>query len=645
MNVSDRREPIDVSPVLKQLGVLKKDAKDEVPRDKSTGEAFLTAMSESNNVKTCVDFIFPGGIPVDQTFLDQLDEFHRWIGISESGDEALGIVWSEAIGRLTDSQRLELLNAFAAQESHAFFDNSRSLWVVVRDHEFAPDFLADWFVPLLKAVERDMMQEDVWKTIRIVCECHPHAAGRVLGQYLVTPDARRNSVAGFMLGLLRVQELDSDTAKEIKGIDEAYKNHADSTGRAVFNWSWVTTARQRELTERELTEFLDRSKQSEDDLNSVLSVAARFIQVDGLPATLTQRTIAWLGENISPTLSSDTKYHVVNAANRRYRDSANEESRREATRWICAIQPVSKDDRGTWNRIGNLLGNACKTGINELSTVFSQLCVTSAETVLDLMAERDFRYFLHDLKAEDAGLLVAPLALSTDTPTRKLGLLLFNELDIEEFPADAINASDPTTVQILFYESQRTFLSPKAIARLLAAVASVAEKTSEEFQGELLDELILQCQNFAGGCREELERLASENPLIDHALKSVAEHFEALKHAKDAGINAMEVAGVRKAAREQRRRFSRQVSEGARSASPLLSLMKHVSLLYGRSSSQFIDGVLQDARPLGHTSHTMEIPMVDYFDPEEMALRRMHASASIAALLDSIQPEGGDDER
>jgi len=62
--------------------------------------------------------------------------------------------------------------------------------------------------------------------------------------------------------------------------------------------------------------------------------------------------------------------------------------------------------------------------------------------------------------------------------------------------------------------------------------------------------------------------------------------------------------------------------------------MKQVRLLYGKAASTFIDGKLQDAMPLVPMSSSLEIPIVDFCDPEEMALRRIHASAAIHRLLE-----------
>jgi hypothetical protein len=95
----------------------------------------------------------------------------------------------------------------------------------------------------------------------------------------------------------------------------------------------------------------------------------------------------------------------------------------------------------------------------------------------------------------------------------------------------------------------------------------------------------------------------------------------------------MEVPGHRRAVREYRRRFSRQVAKGAQSHSPLLSLVKTTQLLYGRSASMYLGGRLTDAMPLVSSSVSMELPFILYSDPEEMAMRRLRASRCIDRLL------------
>jgi hypothetical protein len=430
--------------------------------------------------------------------------------------------------------------------------------------------------------------------------------------------------------VLRSESLDETLAAEFSRIENGFANHPECQLRAVFNWSWVTTSRDRALTNDELKALLARANTSAEDLNNVLCVVCRLIAINSLPVELARQCREWISTAAQPPLSSEAKYHVIAAANRLHND--NQDATAEAAHWIQAVQPVAKEDAGTWDRIGDFLCDVLKHKPDDLATIFMNLCVASASTIHGLLTTRRMRHLMHELGNADVSVLIGKLALAVDTPTRKLGIFLFDELDVKELPDGVLESCESIAPRLLFYEIQRTILKPSTIARVLAALVPNAEKAPEAFREEFFDELKLQCHNFSG-CRKELQTLAKEKTLVAKALQEVTSYFDALTRAHDAGINAMEVAGHRAAARQQRRLFNKQVSDGARRGSPLLSMMKHVSLLYGQAASQFIDGQLRDARPLAHMSTSMELPMVDFFDPEEMALRRIHASAAISRLL------------
>jgi hypothetical protein len=260
------------------------------------------------------------------------------------------------------------------------------------------------------------------------------------------------------------------------------------------------------------------------------------------------------------------------------------------------------------------------------------------------MSDRNLQQLTQAMLEASVGDLVGRLALSADRATRALGLYLFDVLEIEVFPRTAFGSDDELTGRLLFYEIQRTAISPKAVARILVALIPICERSTPGFRDEVFDELKLQCQNFAGECRAELKAIAKDVPIVGESLQEVARYFADLERAHNAGINAMEVTGHRRAIVQHDRLFSRRVSENAKTFSPLLSMMKKVSLLYGCHTSQFIDGQLHDAMPLVHMSSSMELPIVEFCDPEEMALRRFHASASINALIAGRQEQPPSEE-
>jgi len=625
---------IDVAPMLKEFGVLKKDAGDDLELGESVGGAFLEAIQVTKNVEECVLKSFPNGIPVSEAFFDQLGEFHRWIGVSESGDEALGLVWSEAMRQLPQEKQQELLSIFAQLQGHAFFEYSRSVWVVARDHQFPARFLAEWFASLLKAVERDYMQQDVWKTIRTVCVTYRSVAIDVLKQYLIQHDERICNIAAYMLGVLRSESSQGNSIAGYTDVEMSYRSSGSYLLRSAFNYSWVTTGRDRELKLSELEELFARSEQSEDDLTNVVCVICRIAELANLPQQLSIQAIEWLNQTIAPALSGLAKHCVACTTSRLCGGERKSEYFGTGRDWILAIQPIPSDDKATWRQIGEFLCHALKRDIDEFSLIFLQLCSTSANAIQSLIVDGTLRHLTHELVKYDAGVFVTKLALSIDTASRRLGLLLLGELDIKELSRGEVEISSEDAIELLFYEAQRTILGPRIVGRVLAALASTADKMPHEFQAKLSDEIERQCRNFSGGCRAELERLTGGSPLIARAIRNVSGYFVALERAHEAGINAMDVVGIRKAAREQSRRNSKHMMESARSASPLFGLFKQIFMLYGSKSSHYQDHVLSDARPYADISSSIEIPIVDVLDPEEMALRQMNASANINRVLD-----------
>ena len=106
----------------------------------------------------------------------------------------------------------------------------------------------------------------------------------------------------------------------------------------------------------------------------------------------------------------------------------------------------------------------------------------------------------------------------------------------------------------------------------------------------------------------------------------------------------MEVPGFHRAVIVQKQLFNKSISQYTDSSSSLASLFKKVSLLYGRAASQFIDGNLSNATPLAEMATSMELPIVDFCDPEEMALRHLHASEMIRSLMEERSGTPGDND-
>ena len=274
--------------------------------------------------------------------------------------------------------------------------------------------------------------------------------------------------------------------------------------------------------------------------------------------------------------------------------------------------------------------------------LFEFLCQNSASEIHGQLVQKGLCLLDYKFKESDIGALASRLCTSEDLATRRLGIYLFDNFDIKEFDLRAFDGESEIKQELLFYELQRIHVDANSIARILSVIARKRSGSNESFDDELKDEVVLQCRNYAGACRSEFERIGGDIPMIATSIKEVGDYFESLKKARKAGINSMQVPGYLKAAKLQRKLFSRQVRKSADQHSSFLNMMKKIQLLYGQTSSQYINGTLSDARPLMENSFSMETPVFEFCDPEQMGFRRLMASAKIDELNRNTDGNGGD---
>src|SRR5260370_11345912 len=190
---------MDGADILKQLHGLKDVGADAVTLEESTADAFLGLVRDRASCKAFLARLFPDGVPRDQTFFNRLEELRRYFSYTQSGDEASGLVWSEAMRDFSPEDRQAQLRWFTGQAPQDIFEHLSALWVIIRDHAFPASFLAEWFVDIVRAVEGDYLQDGVWTAIRTLCSHHVDTALEVLRLLPTPPDDTRLNIAGFML--------------------------------------------------------------------------------------------------------------------------------------------------------------------------------------------------------------------------------------------------------------------------------------------------------------------------------------------------------------------------------------------------------------------------------------------------------------
>jgi len=372
-----------------------------------------------------------------------------------------------------------------------------------------------------------------------------------------------------------------------------------------------------------------------DEREQVYWIVTRSLLSPIIPADCLSYGLSWLHSNVSGSIAPAAKYNIIDFA-----VQLPATRRKEAAELVLLVQPIPAEHKGIWQRLEHFLVSWLQTDLTGFTDFCLELANKNARNWLEtLKAPQSFEWFLTELHGKDVGNLVGQLVLSPSANCRKLGLFLFDELGMSELPATMLDTVGEDQVRVAFYELQRGIVHGDAIARYLIMLIPYVQRTSLDFKAEFYDQLVLQLKNYSGACREIFEKRKKEFSMLSKAIEEVDGYFNALQKVRKSCVNAMEVAGYRRAVHLYSRRFSNVVSKGAEQASVFMQFIKKVQLLYGKTWSSFYGGKLGEVSSLKPFSSQSEIPRLEIIDPEGMALRRLYASAKILELSKSTQTE------
>ena len=627
-------QPIDIAAhvwqVLQGLGLVDKVLDFQVVPNQ-IGNSLKDYVQNENNQKKLFRKLFPAGLSSGQQFFQVFNELSRHAGFNEEAHEAMGKLWSVAIFESNELQD-ELLTEFIDEQSFYFFINLEYLYVVIKQQEFTSEFLTDWFCRLYDAVRNDGAQDGFWNAIRECCEVHTVVTLEFAEQMRKRPISY-GAISSFVIGYIRKSDKVQENPK-FKELELFYFEHEDLEYQRIYFNSWLTTVRYCEFNAFEINNVVCVPKERRSCLH--VELAAKLIAFTETEFELLADCEKFLLENSSSYPSTVGEWVIpMVAAKMLQRPEPDFTSACELIK-LNGL-PETTSGRGALVRFLAVVLTRKKILFEEL---FEFLLQESPVEFKNLLIADSHGVLIQLLRKSKMSSLVSRLCVSRSPASRELGVFLFAELGIEEFDSKAfgVSASSP---MILFYEVQLIPFGANVVARLLTAIARNRVTQDSDFDKELRQELLLQCRNYAGEGRREFERIGKDIPVVEQVLKEIEEYFECWNVALTSGVNSMELRGFKKAAAVQKKRFSRQVKKAANKHSTLMQLVKQVQLLYGRTYSQYMNGELSAPSPLSESSVSVESPIVEFVDPEYMALRRLTAKNKLRQLeLSRIESKG-----
>ena len=156
--------------------------------------------------------------------------------------------------------------------------------------------------------------------------------------------------------------------------------------------------------------------------------------------------------------------------------------------------------------------------------------------------------------------------------------------------------------------------------------------------------MVYQAINFPGACYQTWKDHSSPPPALVEVLKQVKVYFDGLDSLRSCSGGHLTFPEWNSALKEWERRFSNEVSEGAKKASIFASLVRHIDLIYGSEWSIADTSSVSDPRPMTTFAHGMEVPRVEILDPEGCAIRRLRLNSLLRKLQSGDYPDSGKHE-
>jgi len=562
------------------------------------------------------------------------------LGVNDLTRRFVGQLWAEAFRQWEPTQRAEFLSLTVNDDREVFL--AIDLCVeVFRAVRFATDEAFQWIAAAHEKTRRDGYQRGFWACVEAYCATSPLQAIAVAERWLaVRSDSSSLGVVENMVGWLRFSVASEPSASlPLASLEKRIQSPGSSVWRALYVRSWSLAAGEPMLDEAKALGIRDQFVRA----NTEEEIAWCFL----LNAITHSDRGAWPWVHrefkavARASLSDEAKYWTVMAA----LHGIETGTERECAIWrgvLVAVLPISAGHIPSWRTIHQGLLTLTEKNSSEMCALAVTLGRCSGATWLHVLRERGSDGFFESLRQRG---LHAPLSgdlcFQPGSASRRMGLYLFSECEVARFGLDVTEEASESQLELLLLEAQRHSMRFEALARLHACLAHRVDVLGGSLPELLYDEIAKQCLNTRA-YRLALLAAAPGDEYLAAILADSEERLDLTSGACKSPALQMEVVGQMRAEMLSQKRMAREVGSAVRRRSIFMSTLRNVSLLYGENEwrSFMPDGSLSKAHGLKLISESIEVPRLEFLDPEGMFLHRLAASTRIRALEAAL---GGND--
>ncbi|ULA70127.1 MAG: hypothetical protein LZF62_480328 [Nitrospira sp.] len=606
-------------------------------------------LGKQEYIQQLTDKIFPEGIRVDRNFYSRISNAHYCLGREKVPCQVLGNVWAEVYRRLThpDGEKLlELLPEF----THDIFSVLSSLPEFLSHTGLREEFAASWFLSLGSKIANDLANGPFFDGVYEFAMHFPSKGVQVLEIY------KRDKLDGFRVGIAAAILAASRTCIDngsiaqsfFKHVEDDLRRHPNISYRHAYNLSWIGYFRGGTVSADVLINALsEMTEWSGEDVDDAFWVLSRCILSKKENEQFLRKAFQWIKSKANPSLPKGAKYALVDLAYQ-LRDilgSGSGVSIAQMNELLLAIQPLTKEEKGALKLLQLYLAVRLKNDKEEFRRFLGELVVRSPELLPEAIREHECAYLLNQLSGAYGSSLITELLLSKQVSERRLGRALLEEVRLEKLDEAVLKAKGSVpSLSVLLLEIARRPFSAELTSRIFLLLLPFYETTDTTLRKEFVDEMVFQAINFPGACYQAWKDHSSLPPALVEVLEQVKTYFDGLDSLRSCSGGHLTFPEWNSALKEWERRFSNEVSEGAKKASIFASLVRHIDLIYGSEWSIADTSKLSDPSPMTTFSHGMEVPRVEILDPEGCAIRRLRFNSLLRKLQGKDSPDFGKHE-
>lgn len=595
-------------------------------------------LAASEDLEPFVATLFPEGMAVEE-FVQFSFDAYRYLGVNDDVRAFMGRLWLDVLRRWNPEARAAFLQRIIA-DKFQIFEALDFVSEVFRQLRFPPEVMLPWLQEARTKLGNDLYQQGFWKTVAALAERSPEDALTAAGRWLEQePDEAGRQVIARIVGWVRARpDLSGAARQQLETLETQLRAKGNADWRALYLQSWAQLFGTSPLTEKKALKLRDEiAGEGPAELTAWCHVLATLIQADPLARIWAHRELARVA---SPMLPPTARYWITVASSSAWEEAtdASKVSRDQWEALVLAVLPFGAEENGLWNRLDYFLREILERA-PERTPNFVVRLARKAPLWLEKLKGRESEGYLSALRQHNQHeALATELCLGDSSAERQLGLHLFAKTGVEKLDPAQLQHAESRRLELIFRNAQNELLDYAALGRLHAILAPYLARSEEDFTEDFFDEVELQAKN-SHAYRTALAKAAPENEAIRKILEEVEAYFRRLTEAATSPAFQMQVPGHFRAEQLFRRRFSRDLERSVDKHSVFLRMVKRVQLLYGKNWRMLSSGgELGAASALKESSHSVELPRVEFMDPEGMRLRRLHALQQIKQLGGSGEP-------